>query len=444
MANQCAYIPGIKNNKGEIVDSRLFDSLLSFFNKNRAEAKKHYFIATNSEFLEAFKDSITLDSNGEVTLESYIKAAELDANGSKFIGFLNKVIGSGDYDVDTAISKAQAFSDSEYKNDYIASLVWTNEGKVHIEVVKKDAQSEANLREFYKQKNLINRIIEALNRAGVNVDFLIDNANSVNGRYSTKNAEKTHNGLYSLITIFSSSNVAETLAEEAGHFVYASMQKDILVNRLSQALTKEVISELFGNELDILDENDKVIEAAGRLIGQALINKSKNKLTGLLNRIVLNAKKYYAKLTKNEVKQLLIDAELTADKMAENFLSPNFTGSIDTALDQKITLFSQKSTSETKAFAEVKAEMEYYRDRMKAINGWCRINYDKRVNKALSKAVSKLKTVEFEEGLKYYSTIGISDSLSLLINDYTRIINNLDKIDLKSKEIDPSYIDYVK
>ena len=52
MATSCAYKPGVKNKQGEIVNSRLFDSLLSLFNKDRSEAKKHYFIATHSDFLE--------------------------------------------------------------------------------------------------------------------------------------------------------------------------------------------------------------------------------------------------------------------------------------------------------------------------------------------------------------------------------------------------------
>ena len=48
MAKSCAYKPSVKNKEGKIVNSRLFDSLLAFFNKDRAESKKHYFIVPNS------------------------------------------------------------------------------------------------------------------------------------------------------------------------------------------------------------------------------------------------------------------------------------------------------------------------------------------------------------------------------------------------------------
>ena len=237
MATSCAYKPGVKNKQGEIVNSRLFDSLLSLFNKDRSEAKKHYFIATHSDFLEEFKDDLSFDSNDEVTLESYLKAVELDKDDARFISYLNKEIKSGDYDVDTAIEMAQSFIQGEFSKDYIPSLTWVKDGKVHIEVVKKDAVSENNLREFYKNRNLINRIITALRNAGVKVDFLSDENNAANGRYSTKNAEKTFDGLYSLISIFSGENVGETLSEEAGHFVFAAMQEDPLVGRLYIALT---------------------------------------------------------------------------------------------------------------------------------------------------------------------------------------------------------------
>lgn len=445
MATSCAYKPGVKNKQGEIVNSRLFDSLLSLFNKDRSEAKKHYFIATHSDFLEEFKDDLSFDSNDEVTLESYLKAVELDKDDARFISYLNKEIKSGDYDVDTAIEMAQSFISGEFSKDYIPSLTWVKDGKVHIEVVKKDNVSENNLREFYKNRNLINRIITALRNAGVKVDFLNDENNAANGRYSTKNAEKTFDGLYSLISIFSGENVGETLSEEAGHFVFAAMQEDPLVSRLYKALTPEVINEIFGNELSELDFNeDQVVEAAGRLIGKALQNSSTNKLSSLLNRIVLNAKKYFAKLTKNQIKQLSVEAEITATQMAENFLSSNFTGSVDTALKQEVILFSKKSTSETKAFAEVKAKLNYYKKQMQSISRECSKHYSKRVNKALSTATSRLNTTEMEIGRKYYATVGIADALGMLINDYERIVSNLDKVDFSSREINYKHIDYIK
>ena len=47
MANSCSIIPRVKDREGNIVDSRLFKSLLSYSN-NRADAVRLYLI-TKSE-----------------------------------------------------------------------------------------------------------------------------------------------------------------------------------------------------------------------------------------------------------------------------------------------------------------------------------------------------------------------------------------------------------
>ena len=53
MGESCVFKPTVKNNKGEEVNSKLFDSLLHFSSNDREFAKKYYFIGTNEEFLKA-------------------------------------------------------------------------------------------------------------------------------------------------------------------------------------------------------------------------------------------------------------------------------------------------------------------------------------------------------------------------------------------------------
>lgn len=443
MAKSCAYKPNVKNKEGKIVNSRLFDSLLSFFNKNRNEAKKHYFIANHSDFLEAFKEDLEFDENGEVTLDSYLRATKQTEDNVKFLQYLNKEYGSGEYDVDEAISKAQSFTKSEFKKNYIPSLVWKSNGKVHIEYIPKTSEAENNLYNFYKQKNLYDRIIKALRAAGVDVTFIDNPKEGAKGRYSTVNAEQLYNGLYNLISIFNRDTVVETLAEEAGHFVYAALYGTNLVQRLNNALTDDVINSLELEALELYSYEDRKKEAAGKLIGKALLNINDSPFKSLINRIITTAKKTFAKITKDEVLQLKLEAEEVATKAVENFLSPNFTGSVETALSQKETLYSKSSTNESALYAQVRQELLRYKKIMSNINYKLKKKY-KTVDMTLSNSMSNLITITEKNAIKYFATSGIVDVLTRLCDDYQSLMERLDKVDLFNKDINYEYLDTIK
>lgn len=441
MKTSCITKPQIKNKEGKYEDSRLFDSLLSLFDKNRNEAKKHYFIATHKEFLDAFRDELKFDELGEVTLESYLKATQSKEGELKFLEYINKIFESGEYDVETAISKAQTFSKGEYKDNYIPRFTWKEGNKVHIEIVKKDANSENDLKNFYKQRNLIKRIINALRNAGVNVQFLEDSTGR-KGRYSTENVEQTYDGLYNLISIFEGRNVSDTLAEEAGHFVYAAMQGNPLITRLNNALTEEVIDS-YASELELYNKAEEKTELAGRLIGKALLKKQEGPLANLLDRIVHAGKKLFAKITSNKLQQLKLEAEEVANLAAENFLSPNFEGSVDVALERKETLYSKESTTSTQTFAELKAKLKLYKKRLSAINYSVK-KRAKEIDKTLSDSVGKLYRSDAPVWRDFWATRGILDSLTMLIGDYESIREKLENIDTTKKELHYRDLDIIK
>jgi hypothetical protein len=75
---------------------------------------------------------------------------------------------------------------------------------------------------------LQNRIIYNLRQKGVNVEF-IEKDGRERGRYSTENAEKTADGLWSIIRVMKGDNITPTLAQEAGHFAVGALGNDPLV-----------------------------------------------------------------------------------------------------------------------------------------------------------------------------------------------------------------------
>lgn len=447
MVKACVYKPNVKNKEGKVVPSRLFDSLLAFFNKDRYETKKHYFIATHPEFLESFKEDLEFDENGEVTIESYLKATKQTADDASFLNYLNQSFGAGEYDVNDAIAKAQAFSKGDFSKGYIPSLTWVKNGKVRLEYVVRTPMAENNLYTFYKQKNLVERIINKLREAGVSVDFLEQQPkeDALLGRYTTANAEKTYDGLYSLISIFSGIDVAETLAEEAGHFVYGALGNDILIQRLNSALTEEVLNSFTSEEIDIAySDIEKKKEIAGKLIGKALINQEKGPLFNLLNRIKLKAQKLFAKIKLDDVKKLKIEAELAADRIAQNFLSSNFKGTVENAISQSELLYSKKSPEEARLYDQIKNELDYYRRKMSSISYSLKKKYGEQVPHTVSFATSKMYDVKGRVHLQYYAVNGITSAVKMLINDYESIIDKLVAIDFSSGEVNYKQLDAIQ
>ena len=80
MARNCAIIPQVRNNKGQIVDSKLFKSLLAYTGNNRSEATRLYLITKNSEFIKTAINARRENAIGlfEFIKEIKAKASELD------------------------------------------------------------------------------------------------------------------------------------------------------------------------------------------------------------------------------------------------------------------------------------------------------------------------------------------------------------------------------
>lgn len=452
MANSCAYRPKVRNKQGELVDSRLFDGLLSIFSKDRGSVKKHYFVGTNPTFLEIFEDRVELDENGEITLDSYKEITGLDVNEEVLLESLNKKYKTGTLDYNEAVGIANRFNSSDdFRKDYIASLSEAEGGKVKVEIIKRDSAEEAKLREFYKKRNLINRILDALRKAGVDVTFLEEGSTNITGRYSTVNVEQTYEGLYSLISVLSGDDLVETLAHEAGHFAYGALRGSVLAQRLYNSLTEETINEMFSPDEYTgysLGSDSLRVELAGRLIGKALINQNTGKLQALLNRIKLQIKKLFASITKNDVEKLRLEAEIAADQIAKSFLSPNFTGSIEVAMGVKEDLYSAKYTKATKVyFDELLTRLRNYQKQMSKISHKNANNYKAKVNSIINKnnpTIEEAIEIGDERFQQMWSMHGIIDVLDFVTAEFQTVVDKLYSFDLSDGLLTNERIDILR
>lgn len=244
----CQLYPHCVNQKGEVVESKLFRDLYNY-TSDRQLANEFYGVGINQEFLDKVREEAEFDENGEITFNSLRKLAGLNVDKEKVLNKLNEEIKSGKYSYEDAITKLQEFNrNNQFKDEYLATIEQIGDNKYKLSVVEKNSKTEEALHKEISNRNLQDRIIYRLRQLGVDVSFL-ENSPFL-GRYSTKNAKQTAEGLYQLITLSSNEYTDQTLAEEAGHFAIGALGKSPLVERLLKLLTPELQRQILGDEYD--------------------------------------------------------------------------------------------------------------------------------------------------------------------------------------------------
>ena len=371
MAESCSIFAHCTNSKGEVVESRLFKDLLHYTSNNRELAKEYYGVGINPKFLDKVQDKAKFDENGEITFQSLRKLAKLNVGKDILLNTLNKDIGSGIYDYNEAMTRLQSFNrNSQFNDEFMATITSTKDGKYNLSVVERNPSNEIALNREVSNRTLQDRIKYYLNKAGVSIEF-IENDEKVNGRYSTKNAKKTADGLYQLIQVANGKNVTGVLAEEAGHFAIGALGNSPLVERLMRLLTPEVQKQIVGDEYDskYLGDSSKR-EIAGTLVGQAIAGNIDRRAPwqSLVNRIVNTAKRIFYTIKGDDIAKAALDAENIADMIAKGFMSPNFSGSVEEALKTKETLYNAPTSFNVKVFKQTVNRLKLQASEMRSIS----------------------------------------------------------------------------
>ena len=356
--SKCTILAHVRNSKGEIVESRLFKDLLHY-TSNRELAKEYYAVGTNSEFLDRVRDKAEFDENGEITFNSLQDLTKMNLDRDKLLNTLNKDIKAGTYSYQEAVNRLQNFNRNNAMNKKFMATIKENNGLYELSVVPRTENNESDLYKTIQQRSLQDRLIYHLNKAGVSVKFL-EEGSKEGGRYSTVNAEQTSDGLYQLIQIAKGKDVTSALAEEAGHFAVGALGEDSLVKRLLVTLTPDVQKSILGEEYDSkVLSNNSAREVAGTLVGKALENEVENRTPWqrLANRVASKAKRIFATIKGDDIMKASIEAKDIANKIAEGFMSPNFSGNINNALNTKETLYHAESSTNVKTYRAVVARL---------------------------------------------------------------------------------------
>jgi hypothetical protein len=109
----------------------------------------------------------------------------------------------------------------------------------------------------------------------------------------------------------------------------------------------------------------------GRLVGQAIMNdgNNRNPLFKLAKRIWNKAKKLFFEFVEDDVRLAVMNAKATAEQIAQGFMSPDFMGNVDTALNFKETLYDADHPAEVVAFKQITNHLKLMAEEMKNIFG---------------------------------------------------------------------------
>lgn len=340
---------------------QLWDELFEYLGQdNRKLVKYWYTVAHDQEFLDMARDELEFNSEGEPTFASLMRAAGTSEYAEKIKQKLGEQLGVGEMTYDEAIERLQTFNRSTpFKQEYMATITPSGD-KVILSIVDKTTANQQNLHKYISQRSLQDRIKYYLNKAGVDYSFLEDDS-AIDGRYSTENVERTANGLATLIRVSNGERTTSALAEEAGHFAIGALGNSPLVSRLLSQLNETTMRALLGEEYDKknLGSNPQR-EVAGYLVGQAILNNvdQTSAIGRLANRILDAAKRIFAKMKGDTVEQARLEAKSIADKIARSFMSEDFEGSIDTAMEKVETLYSREKSGAEQLFNRFQAKIK--------------------------------------------------------------------------------------
>lgn len=426
MAKSCILKPCVKDGEGKIVESKLFNSLLSQFPNNSKEAWRHYDLATNDKFIADNIPNATFDEYGEINFRDYVEAVGLGEGNPSVEQALNASLQSGNYSKQEALEKVAAFNrNAPEESQYMATLRANEDGSISIFVAQATELEKETLKNEIAGMNLEDKLISLLAKHGVSV------AKTSKGysKYSTKNAVRNANGLYQLIE-YSKNDTPIELAEEAGHFVVGAMTGTPLCNRLealtsSQDVQKEILGEEYGQR-DMGDSASR--EVAGILVGKALANKLEHTSIyyNLVMRLCNAAKKIFAKISSNEVKLAILEAESIADQFAEEFINDKMQDADIKALKTYETLYHKEIASAQESLSTVLRLLMVLRDEFKDVDASLASQIDSIIKK-YSTELAPADAVELTDAM---AISGIYNALYEL-SEFARITFTDEKSELR-------------
>ena len=354
MARNCAIIPQVRNNKGQVVDSKLFKGLLAYTGNNRSEATRLYLITKSSEFIKNWNPRLTLDENNEPTLRSLLQKTNISdvIPESKVLERLNREIGyykkgmdrpalwvNNDENYQKLLQKAISFNqNSDFRDDYVAKIIKIQDTEsprifIGVKVEKRNRLNSIDADKMAYNANLNSRLRDILAANGIAVGALTDleKRMGINGVTDFDVARTAANGMIEMIRLANGIEGEKALPEEFAHFAIEAMGESPLINRLINNLSSSgLIGEILGDEYETYDtlyKGDTVKlakEAAGKLLAKHLLKSEpieQKPYKNLLERVISAIKSFFKTMNASQIQKAMYEADKDFGRLAKDILN---------------------------------------------------------------------------------------------------------------------------
>ena len=374
MARNCAIIPQVRNNKGQVVDSKLFKGLLAYTGNNRSEATRLYLITKSSEFIKNWNPRLTLDENNEPTLRSLLQKTNISdvIPESKVLERLNREIGyykrgmdepafwvNNDENYQKLLQKAISFNQtSDFRDDYVAKIIKIQDTEsprifIGVKVEKRNRLNSIDANKMAYNANLNSRLRDILAANGIAVGALTDleKRMRINGVTDFDVARTAANGMIEMIRLANGIEGEKALPEEFAHFAIEAMGESPLINRLINNLSSSgLISEILGDEYETYDtlyKGDTVKlakEAAGKLLAKHLLRSEpieQKPYKNLLERVISAIKSFFKTMNASQIQKAMYEADKDFGRLARDILNGRMDEEINVGNINSSGLFYQ-------------------------------------------------------------------------------------------------------
>ena len=374
MARNCAIIPQVRNNKGQVVDSKLFKGLLAYTGNNRSEATRLYLITKSSEFIKNWNPRLTLDENNEPTLRSLLQKTNISdvIPESKVLERLNREIGyykrgmdkpalwvNNDENYQKLLQKAISFNQtSDFRDDYVAKIIKIQDTEsprifIGVKVEKRNRLNSIDADKMAYNANLNSRLRDILAANGIAVGALTDleKRMGINGVTDFDVARTAANGMIEMIRLANGIEGEKALPEEFAHFAIEAMGESPLINRLINNLSSSgLISEILGDEYETYDtlyKGDTVKlakEAAGKLLAKHLLRSEpieQKPYKNLLERVISAIKSFFKTMNASQIQKAMYEADKDFGRLARDILNGRMDEEINVGNINSSGLFYQ-------------------------------------------------------------------------------------------------------
>ena len=374
MARNCAIIPQVRNNKGQVVDSKLFKGLLAYTGNNRSEATRLYLITKSSEFIKNWNPRLTLDENNEPTLRSLLQKTNISdvIPESKVLERLNREIGyykrgmdkpalwvNNDENYQKLLQKAISFNQtSDFRDDYVAKIIKIQDTEsprifIGVKVEKRNRLNSIDANKMAYNANLNSRLRDILAANGIAVGALTDleKRMGINGVTDFDVARTAANGMIEMIRLANGIEGEKALPEEFAHFAIEAMGESPLINRLINNLNSSgLISEILGDEYETYDtlyKGDTVKlakEAAGKLLAKHLLRSEpieQKPYKNLLERVISAIKSFFKTMNASQIQKAMYEADKDFGRLARDILNGRMDEEINVGNINSSGLFYQ-------------------------------------------------------------------------------------------------------